>query len=131
MQGGVTHHIAVTHMAGDIVVAGDTVKNRGFIVVNRIFPFIQNRRIMLRIQVRNMHPGEIRKGMVKVIEGIVENHLAAVWDEIAEPVLKVQFILAHPGRAVSIRRGGRVSVCAGIICGSEHSVIEKPEAGGK
>ena len=89
MQGGVANHIAVTHMAGNIVVAGYTVKNRGFIVVNRIFPFIQNRRIMLRIQVRNMHPGEIRKGMVKVIEGIVENHLAAVWDEIAEPVLKV------------------------------------------
>ena len=131
MQGSVTHHIAVTHMARDIVIAGDTVKNRGFIVVNRIFPLIQNRRIILRIQIRNMHPGEIRKGMVKVIEGIVENHLAAVWDKIAEPVLKVKLILTHPGRAINIRRGRRISVCAGIVCGSKHSVIEKPEAGGK
>ena len=47
MQGSVTHHIAVTHVACNVVVAGDTVKNRSFIVVNRIFPLIQNRRIML------------------------------------------------------------------------------------
>lgn len=59
MQGSVANHIAVTHVACNVVVAGDTVKNRSFIVVNRIFPLIQNCRIMLRIQIRNMHQGEI------------------------------------------------------------------------
>ena len=55
--------------------------------------------------------------------------LAAVWDEIAEFILEGKLILTNPGGTVSVCGGSGITISAGIVGRSEHTIVKqsKPE----
>ena len=78
-----------------------------------------------------MHLRQIGNGTIKVVERIIKNYFSAIRDKIAERILKCKFIFAHPCRAVSIGGSRCLPVGAGVVRGSQHSIIKKTEPGRK
>lgn len=78
-------------MGTDIIVTAASGKYAGA-GVSRIFPFIQHGKIVIRIQVRYAHRGQIRNGIVQVIVFIIDRDFTAVWNILAELVLEKEVL---------------------------------------
>ena len=118
-------------MGTDIIVTAASGKYAGA-GVSRIFPFIQHGKIVIRIQVRYAHRGQIRNGIVQVIVFIIDRDFTAVWNILAELVLEKKFF-APCALFVKFTGGSKwcIIVCTEIIDRAEHTVIEKSQSGSK
>ena len=69
--------------------------------------------------------------MCEIIQWVIQSDLAAVWDEIAEFILEGKLILTNPGGTVSVCGGSGITISAGIVGRSEHTIVKQSKPGGK
>ena len=82
-------------MGTDIIVTAASGKYAGA-GVSRIFPFIQHGKIVIRIQVRYAHRGQIRMALSRLLYLIIDRDFTAVWNILAELVLERSSSLLVP-----------------------------------
>ena len=77
IQAGFFHYIAVSQVSLDIVISGAAGK---YIItgIGGMLPFIKHSGIMLRIQIRYMHPGKISNGILQIIVSVIYGNFTAV-----------------------------------------------------
>ncbi len=85
----------VAQMPFDIGIAVHAVID-GAVAYNGPGPFLEDFSVVILVEISDMHLPQGGQGILKVIDGVVYDHLSAVGDIAAEPILEGKLLLAVP-----------------------------------